>query len=342
MSPAKRRLTGFGFAERARELDHEHRKRLRGALPLTLSMRYLASAFERLRRGTVPVRAQPAPRPPDGTVAITFVGHATVMITTPGSRIVVDPYLENTLFGVRRAKAAGIAAGDLADVNLVLVTHAHRDHLSRHSLAQLPGSAPVIVPPRCQLLVRRAGLLKVEELEPGRSTRSNDVEVTAVPVRHSASRGFGDVARRRGACGYVVRTPRHVIYVAGDTGYFSGFAEIGRRFRPDVALLPIAGYEPAAFREEHMSPLDAVYAFEDLGARVMIPTSYGSFPLSYEPLAAPLEWLQELMRARGLPLCGAQAQGAEHAPCVAILDHGETVRFSKQGADRPPSPSPRH
>jgi len=178
--------------------------------------------------------------------------------------------------------------------------------------------------------VRRVGLLKVEELEPGHGYRSSDVEVTAVPVRHSASRGLGDSAQR-GACGYVVRTARHSIYVAGDTGYFSGFVEIGRRFRPDIVLLPISGYEPAAFREEHMSPLDAVYAFEDLGARVMIPTSYGSFPLSYEPLEAPLEWLREIMRARGLPPCGAQAQGPDPAACVAILDHGETVRFGKQG-----------
>jgi L-ascorbate metabolism protein UlaG (beta-lactamase superfamily) len=330
MSTARRRHpTSIGFAERSRELDHEHRKRLRGALPLTLSMRYLALAFQRLRRGTVAVDAPAAPRPPAGTVTITFVGHATVMITTAGSRVLIDPFLENSLFGVRRAKAAGIADADLADVDLVLVTHAHRDHLSRASLARLPGSAPVIVPPRCERLVRRAGLLKVEELEPGRSHRAGDVEVTAVPVRHSGSRGLGGP---RGACGYVVRTPRHVVYVAGDTGYFSGFIEIGRRFRPDIALLPIAGYEPASFREEHLSPLDAVYAFEDLGARVFIPTSYGSFPLSYEPLEAPLEWLHQIMRARGLPVCGAQAQGPDHAPCVAILDHGESIRFSKQGA----------
>ena len=331
MSPARRHPTSIGFVERARELDHEHRKRLRGALPLTLSMRYLAGALQRLRFGTVPVQAAPTPRPPAGTVAITFVGHATVMITTPGSRILIDPFLENSLFGVRRAKGAGIAPEDISDVDLVLVTHAHRDHLSRPSLARLPGSAPVIVPPHCQQLVRRVGLLKVEELEPGRGTRTSDVEVTAVPVRHSGSRGLGAGARR-GACGYVVRTPRHVIYVAGDTGYFSGFIEIGRRFRPDIALLPIAGYEPAAFREEHMSPLDAVYAFEDLAARVFIPTSYGSFPLSYEPLDAPLEWLHEIMRARGLPLCGAPAQGPDPAPCVAILDHGESMRFGKQGA----------
>ncbi len=199
------------------------------------------------------------------------------MIATAGSRVLVDPFLENSLFGVRRAKAAGIAAADLADVDLVLVTHAHRDHLSRHSLARLPGAAAVVVPPHCEGLVRRVGLLKVEALDPGRAYRSNDVEVTAVPVRHSGSRGFGDYGRR-GACGYVVRTPRHVVYIAGDTGYFSGFAEIGRRFRPDVALLPIAGYEPASFREEHMSPLDAVYAFEDLGRARLDPDQLWVIP----------------------------------------------------------------
>ena len=281
------------------------------------------------------MRAPSTPRPPDGTVAVTFVGHATVMITTPGSRILVDPFLENSLFGVRRAKAAGIADADLADVDLVLVTHAHRDHLSRPSLARLPGTAPVIVPPRCEHLVRRVGLLKVEELEPGRSYRGNDVEVTAVPVRHSGSRGFG---APRGACGYIVRTPRHVVYVAGDTGYFSGFIEIGRRFRPDIALLPIAGYEPASFREEHMSPLDAVYAFEDLRARVMIPTSYGSFPLSYEPLEAPLEWLHEIMRARGLPLCGGRRR--PRAPTTSPASRSWiTARASasaSRGRDRRP------
>ena len=82
MSPAKRHPTGFVFTERALELDHEHRKRLRGGVPLTLSMRYLASALERLRKGTAPAKAPPTPRPPDGPIAITFVGHATVMITT--------------------------------------------------------------------------------------------------------------------------------------------------------------------------------------------------------------------------------------------------------------------
>ena len=118
--------------------------------------------------------------------------------------------------------------------------------------------------------------------------------------------------QRRGASGYVVRTQGRAVYFAGDTGYFSGFAEIGRRFDPDIALLPIAGYQPAPFREEHMSPLDAVYAFEDLGARLLIPIAYGSFELGYEPIDEPLEWLQELGKGRKL------------GTALTILEHGQS------------------
>jgi L-ascorbate metabolism protein UlaG (beta-lactamase superfamily) len=311
--------------ERLKELDHEHRKRLRGALPLTLSLQYLATAFDRLRSGTEPVRAALVPRPVDDTVSVTFVGHATVMVTTPRTRILTDPLLESSMCGLRRAKAAGVHADDAGDVDLILISHAHRDHLSPRTLRRLPRSSTVVVPPRCAALVRRLGYDAVVELAPGRAFTHADVEVTAVPVRHSGA--------RRGACGYVIRAlagPTSAaagacLYFAGDTGYFSGFGEIGRRFQPDVALLPIGGYEPAGFREEHMSPLDAVYAFEDLGARVLVPIGYGSFPLSYEPLDAPVAWLREAARARGISL---SSTGKDRR--VAVLDHGETAHFRKR------------
>jgi L-ascorbate metabolism protein UlaG (beta-lactamase superfamily) len=306
-------------AERARELDFEHRKHERSAWPFVLSMRFLTSAVGRLGAGTTPVHAAAVPRPPTGSASITFVGHATTMITTPGARVLTDPLFENSVYGLRRAKAAGIDPDDLDDVGLVLITHAHRDHLSLASLRRLPRAAVLVVPPNCTRPVRGLGFADVIELDPGRSHGFADLEVTAVPVRHSGTRGFGDYVRR-GACGYVVRLPGISAYVAGDTGYFSGFAEIGRRFHPDVALLPIAGYEPTVFREEHLSPLDAVYAFEDLGARVLIPTSYGSFPLSYERLDAPLDWLRRLARERNLTSPDAERR-------IAVLDHGESVHF---------------
>jgi L-ascorbate metabolism protein UlaG (beta-lactamase superfamily) len=306
-------------AERARVLDFEHRKRAKSVWPSVVSLRFLTGALGRLARGTKPLDAPAVPRPPAGTISITFVGHATVMITTPGARVLCDPLLERSVYGLRRARAAGIALEDLDDVDLVLITHAHRDHLSKQSLERIGRQATLIVPPRCTSLVRGLGF-DVNELDPGATTRKGDVEVTAVPVRHSGTRGFEYL--RRGACGYLVRafagSASASAYVAGDTGYFSGFAEIGRRFHPDVALLPIAGYEPPAFREEHLSPLDALYAFDDLKARLLIPTSYGSFPLSYERLDAPLAWLQELAREAGL----ARPDGDRR---LAILDHGQTL-----------------
>ena len=98
-----------------------------------------------------------------------------------------------------------------------------------------------------------------------------------------------------------------------------------------MALLPIGGYEPSVFREEHLSPLDAAYAFDDLGARVLVPIGYGSFPLSYEPLDAPLAWLRQVARDRGLALSGPAPDRPLDDRRVAILEHGETAHFRTRG-----------
>jgi L-ascorbate metabolism protein UlaG (beta-lactamase superfamily) len=326
-SPPQAGRPAPGAFERGKELDDEHRGALRGTLPLTLSLRYLATALGRLRAGTAMVPALPVPRPPEGTASLTFVGHATVMITTARTRLVTDPLFERSFYGLRRAKEAGAHAADVDDIDLVLVSHAHRDHLSPASLRRVLKDVPIVVPPRCGPLVARLGFLKIEELAPGLSSKHADVEITAVPVRHSGSGSLG--GGRRGACGYVIRTQGTCFYFAGDTGYFSGFAEIGRRFHPDVAILPIGGYEPAPFREEHLSPLDAVQAFDDLGARILVPIAHGSFPLSYEPLDAPAAWLRGIARQRRIPIGGPAAPG-EDARRIALLDHGETIHLRRR------------
>jgi L-ascorbate metabolism protein UlaG (beta-lactamase superfamily) len=298
-------------AERTKELDFEHRRRSRGLARATLSLAFLRAAWLRSWTPTVPAASAPVSHPPKGSVALTFVGHATVMITTPAVRVLTDPMLENSLCGLRRAHAAAIDPQNLADVRLILISHAHRDHLNRRTLARLPKAATLVVPPQCASLVADLDFAKVIELGPGHTFSFADVDVVSVPARHSGVRGVLD-RRRRGTTGYVLLTQGRTVYFAGDTGYFSGFAEIGRRFNPDMALLPIAGYQPAPFRQEHMSPLDAVYAFEDLGARALVPISYGSFELGYEPIMEPLTWLQELARERNL--------GA----ALTVLGHGQS------------------
>lgn len=325
--PKEPRRTDRGSLERVKQLDLEHRKRLRGAAQLTLSLRFLAAAWARLRGTTHPARPLQVLHPPEGAMAVTYVGHATVMVTTPRARVLTDPMLEDSYFGLRRATAAGLHDADRDAVDLILISHAHRDHLNDKSLRRLPRAARVVVPPRCAELVTRLGFDTVVELGPGETVTHQDVEITAVPARHSGVRGLGDY-RRRGVTGYIVRSQGTTLYFAGDTGYFSGFSEIGRRFHPDVALLPIGGYEPNSFRAQHMSPLDAMYAFEDLAARVLIPITHSSFPLSYEPLDAPCTWLRQLARQRGL-LGTATDEDRRH---VAFLNNGQTCAFRRRTA----------
>jgi len=301
--------------ERAKELDHEHRRRMpslwQSPLGLALSLRFLRTAARQL----VIAPRRPEPRrvghPGPGQIAVTFVGHATVMLTTPLARVLTDPYLGDFFLGLRRAEAACLHSADAADLNLILISHAHRDRLDLASLRRLSRRAAVLVPPRCAPLVDGLNFARVIELEPGHSFEYADVEVTAVAARHDGARGFFDPAWR-GACGYIVRSAGANVYFAGGTAYFSGFEEIGRRLHPDVALLPVAGYQPPALRDNNMSPLDAVQAFTDLGAKLLVPVGYGSFPLGYEPLDEPLRWLRQICAERGI------------SDQLAVLGHGET------------------
>jgi L-ascorbate metabolism protein UlaG (beta-lactamase superfamily) len=303
--------------ERIKELDHLHRNRVRSAgqsgVALAASLRFLRAAARQLARPTRPAPATAVPHPAPGALSVTFVGHATVMLTSARARVLTDPMLGNFLFGIRRAEAAALHADDARTVSLILISHAHHDHLHPPTLRRLPTTATIVVPPRCASLVEGAGFARVIVLEPGQELVHRDLTITAVAARHDGARGWRGW---RGAGGYVVRTGAISAYFAGDTAYFSGFEEIGRRLHPQVALLPIAGYEPLSMRETHMSPLDALYAFEDLRAEVLIPISHGSFPLGYEPLDEPLHWLEDLAQERRL------------GDKLMVLRHGETTTFA--------------
>ena len=240
-------------------------------------------------------------------VGVTFVGHASVLLRWPQLSVLVNPMLGGRLGLARRAAQPGLRAGDAAHCDLVLISHAGAEFLHPPTLARLPRSATLVVPSRCAGLVSRFGFARVVELGLGSSLVHRGVEVTSTAVRH-----------RGPACAYVLRGDGPAIYYCAASGYFSGFAEVGARFRPDVALLPISGYAPRAFRDENMSPVDALFAFEDLAARMMVPIRHGSFVLSYERLDEPARWLLELATSRGI---------REH---VMVMAAGQTERFPAQ------------
>ena len=228
-----------------------------------------------------------------GQLALTFGGHATVIARYTGLAIAFDPMLGRWVGGVRRAVEPGVDTAALADVGLVLISHRHADHLHVPTLRALPRSATIVVPPGAAASVSGLGFARTVELAPGSDFELRGVHVIANPIAH----GDRDLAR---GLAYVVRGDGPSAYLCGDSGYFSGFADVGERYAPDIALLPIGGFMPASFRGRHMSPLDALYAFEDLRARSLVPIHHGAFALSYEQLDEPARWLVELATARGV------------------------------------------
>jgi len=242
----------------------------------------------------------------NGELGVTFIGHASFFVQMAGQNVVLDPNFARWLFVLKRLRKPGLRVSDLPPIDLVLVTHAHFDHLHRPSLRAIvnhtrrsTGRVPTIVIPHHVFdLVSDLGFEEIIELDWWNHFRHGGLTVTHVPSRHWGARILKD--SHRGYGGYVLRSEKHSVYHAGDTAYFSGFREIGQRLSPEVALLPIGAYNPEQFRNVHTSPGDATRAFLDLNSRWMVPMHYGSFRLSHEPMDEPLQLLEKEARWAGI------------------------------------------
>ena len=242
----------------------------------------------------------------NGELAVTFIGHASFFVQIGGRSVLIDPNFARWLFVLKRLRRPGLRVRDLPPIDLVLVSHAHFDHLHRPSLRAIvhqtlreSGTAPaIIVPSHVADLVSDLGFSEIIELDWWNNSRQGNLAITHVPSRHWGARILKD--SHRGYGGFVLKAGKHSVYHAGDTAYFAGFGEIGRRLSPELALLPIGAYNPPAFRNVHANPADATRAFLDLNARWMVPMHYGTFRLSHEPMDEPLQLLEKEARAAGI------------------------------------------
>ncbi len=265
-----------------------------------------------------PTRA-PAVRPPlvvaRGEIGITFIGHATVLVELDGVRILTDPVLSNRLFLLKRLVSPGFPEGGLPDLDLVLVSHGHHDHLDLPSHRRLARKETTAVVARnLGDLVEPCGYGRVVELSWGEEFRLKSVRVRALEVNHWGRRNL--LPDRRGYTGFLIEGESGTVFFPGDTAYTPLFREYGERYSIDVALLPIGAYNPPSFRRVHMNPEDAWQAFLDLRARHLVPIHWGTFVLSYEAIDEPPRWIADLARKAGLE------------DRLALLAHGEGGVFS--------------
>ena len=218
-------------------------------------------------------------------LGITWIGHSSFLLQLASQHILMDPVFARSLIVLKRRRKPGIRLRDLPPIDLVLLTHAHMDHLNLPSLRgivrnnrKLGAPAPtIIVPSGVQDLVQNLGFAAVLTLTTWSSATLGPCTITLTPARHWGARLFNDV--HRGYGGYIVQAAGRTLYHAGDSAAFPGFAEIGDKYHPDIAMLPIGAYYPDSFRSVHTSPEDALQAFRELGSQVMIPMHHGTFRL---------------------------------------------------------------
>lgn len=270
-----------------------------------------------------PISGQP--RPPEAVspseLGVTFIGHSSFFLQIAGRNVLIDPVFSRNLIILRRQRRPGSLPDLMPAIDLVLVTHAHMDHLDIASLRyivrtnrRLYGRTPaILVPTGVEDLVSSRGFRSVHTLSWWQSTQVVDLQITMTPCRHWGARMFRDM--HRGYGGYVVSGNGHSVYHSGDTAWFNGFVEIGRQLHPQVALLPIGAYFPDNYRAVHASPEEAVRGFLECKAQWMVPMHFGTFRLGREPMEEPVQRLR------------AEAVRLGISDRVRVLNEGETLRL---------------
>jgi L-ascorbate metabolism protein UlaG (beta-lactamase superfamily) len=219
---------------------------------------------------------------------ITWIGHGTFLMRLQGEYWLTDPIFSKRALLPKRVTPPAIDAEKLNELTgrvNVLISHNHYDHLDAASIRSLPIKSRIFVPMGLKKYVESFNQGVVRELDWWDEVDiSHGTKLICLPAQHW-SRRIGQSTNRTLWSSYLLITPNTVIYFGGDSGYFIGYREIGRRF-PNIgyALLPTTAYHPRWFMHyAHMNIPEALAAFRDLGARYFIPTQWGTFHLGDEP-----------------------------------------------------------
>ncbi len=263
-------------------------------------------------RAPSPFRDTPPSRVTQG-IRFSFVGHASWLIQTAGLNILVDPVWSEraspvSFAGPKRVNDPGIAFAALPEIDAVLVSHGHYDHLDVATLSRLHAAfAPRVITPLGNDVMMKASdnAIRAEAYDwRDRVEIGNGVAVTLEPTRHWSARGLLDRNKSLWAS-FVIETPAGKVYVVCDSGYGDGrhFRRVRERHgAPRIAILPIGAYEPRWFmREQHMNPEDAVKALADCGAEQALAHHHGTFQLTDEAIDDPPKALAAALAAANVP-----------------------------------------
>ena len=226
---------------------------------------------------------------------IAWLGHACFALKLGGKLILTDPYLSPHAgplgMGPKRFLAPALSATELPQVDLIVISHNHYDHVDTVALKayRWREGTPVVCPLGLAQLLRKLGFSQVTELDWWQQLQIDDLTITALPAVHFSGRGLFDRDRTLWSS-MSLASPAKKLWFGGDTGYGEVFREIGERAGPfDLALVGIGAYEPRIIMEaSHATPEEGVKIARDIGAKAAVGMHWGSIMLTPEdPFEAP-------------------------------------------------------
>jgi L-ascorbate metabolism protein UlaG (beta-lactamase superfamily) len=251
---------------------------------------------------------------PASGLRVTWMGHSSMLIEIDGVRVLIDPVWDErasptTWAGPKRFFAAPLALENLPRVDVVLVSHDHYDHLGETTIRALAGLESMrgvrwVTSLGVGDLLRKFGVgaAQITELDWTQEVSVGDLKITAVPSRHFSGRSLFNRFETLWSA-FVLKGPRHNVYFGADSGWWEGFAEIGRAYGPfDLTMLEIGAFD-ALWEAIHLGPDGAARAFEAMGGSgLMMPIHWGLFDLALHAWRQPMERMLEIASEKRIRL----------------------------------------
>ncbi len=275
---------------------------------------FLSSGGRRAPNGPLPSQdpREAWSRPVQSGLRATWLGHSTVLIEIDGHRVLTDPVWGTRaspfrLLGPKRFQPVPLRLRQMPEVDVVVISHDHYDHLDYPTIRALArnSAVPFVTSLGVGAHLQAWGVAaeRITELDWWESHRvpSTGLTITAAPSQHFSGRGLKD----RNATlwsSMVVQSDRHKVFFSGDTGLTTEYATIRERLGPfDLVMLEVGAFHPA-WGDIHLGPVNALKAHALLGGGAFLPVHWGTFSLAMHAWDEPVETLLQLAPSQGVPL----------------------------------------
>ena len=247
----------------------------------------------------------------DNSEALSFarLGHSTLLIQLSGKYFLTDPVFSERVspvqwMGPKRFHPVPMDIESIAEIEAVIISHNHYDHLDEASIKQLKNKVNHFVVPLGigdKLIAWGVDESKITQLDWWENIKLNNVELVSTPAQHFSGRGITDSDKTLWSS-WVIRNQQYSLYFSGDTGYFPGFKDIGDKYGPfDYAFMECGAYNEL-WRDIHMMPEDSLQAFKDVRGKVMVPIHNGTFDLSTHAWFDPMDQITKLAKENNVSL----------------------------------------